>query len=156
MPSLLDDVVVLDLTRFLSGPYATLLLAGMGAEVIKIDDPASGDPTVNSPPFARRDGVAWSRSDEGDLGLAYLKRARGKRSTTLNLKSERGRALFLDLVEMVLVDVRVAKGVDELTRPIAGLDSDHLEQQRVARDIKRHTQEQIGRALIELQAESAL
>ena len=52
MKKILDGVIVLDLTRFFSGPQATLLLAGMGAEVIKIDDPATGDPTAFAPPFA--------------------------------------------------------------------------------------------------------
>lgn len=102
----LEGCVVLDLTRFLSGPYCTLLLAGLGAEVIKIDDPASGDPTVGAPPFAGPGGVAFDRRHRDDLGLAYLKRARGKRSTTLNLKHPEGRELFLRLVERadVVVD----------------------------------------------------
>src|SRR5436190_9132648 len=47
----LDGIRVLDLTRFLSGPHATLLLAGLGAEVIRIDDPRQGDPTFSAPPF---------------------------------------------------------------------------------------------------------
>jgi len=44
--SILGGVRVLDLSRFLSGPQATLFLAGMGAEVIKIDEPRGGDPTL--------------------------------------------------------------------------------------------------------------
>jgi formyl-CoA transferase len=101
----LDDLVVLDLTRFLSGPYATLLLAGMGAQVIKIDDPATGDPTVASPPYAGRDGATFQRGDRSDLGLAYLKRARGKQSANINLKHAQGRELFLRLVEQADVVV---------------------------------------------------
>jgi CoA:oxalate CoA-transferase len=95
----LAGVVVLDLTRFLSGPQATLLLAGLGAEVIKIDDPDGGDPAANAPPFAGAHGVAMERQSPADLGLAYLKRARNKKSITINLKSEQGRALFFDLVD---------------------------------------------------------
>ena len=95
----LEGLVVLDLTRFLSGPYCTLLLAGLGAEVIKIDDPATGDPSAQAPPFVGRDGVAFERHHDDDYGLAYLKRARGKQSATLNLKNPQGQALFLRLVE---------------------------------------------------------
>ena len=92
----LDGVVVLDLTRYLSGPHCTLLLAGMGAEVIKIDDPSLGDPAAGAPPYAGAQGATWERS-ASDYGIAYLKRARGKKSATLNLKAPRGRELFLDL-----------------------------------------------------------
>jgi formyl-CoA transferase len=96
---------VLDLTRFLSGPYCTLLLAGMGARVIKIDDPAGGDPTASAPPFAAADGIAFDAAGPGDLGLAYLKRARGKESLTLNLKDPRGVALLLELAQQADVVV---------------------------------------------------
>jgi CoA:oxalate CoA-transferase len=48
--AILDGVRVLDLSRFLSGPQATLFLAGMGAEVIKIGDPRGGDPTLGNRP----------------------------------------------------------------------------------------------------------
>jgi crotonobetainyl-CoA:carnitine CoA-transferase CaiB-like acyl-CoA transferase len=48
---MLEGIRVLDLSRFLSGPHASLLLAGLGAEVIRIDDPRHGDPTFSTPPF---------------------------------------------------------------------------------------------------------
>jgi len=95
MKKILDGYVVLDLTRFFSGPQSTLMLAGMGAEVIKIDDPRSGDPTAFAPPFAGPNGISFQPQGEQDLGLAYLKRARGKKSATLNLKSDEGREIFL-------------------------------------------------------------
>lgn len=98
MKKILEGIVVLDLTRFFSGPQCTLFLAGLGAEVIKIDDPGTGDPTALAPPFAGPNGIAFERKAEEDLGLAYLKRARGKKSATLNLKSPEGRELFLKLV----------------------------------------------------------
>ena len=106
MTGVLDRLVILDLTRFLSGPYCTLLLAGLGAEVIKIDDPKQGDPTANAPPFAGPNGINFQRQSDTDLGLAYLKRARGKQSTTLDLKHEAGHAIFMRLVESadVVVD----------------------------------------------------
>ena len=97
MKKILDGVVVLDLTRFFSGPQATLLLAGMGAEVIKIDDPKTGDPTAFAPPFDGPGGISFERKSDQDMGLAYLKRQRGKKSVTLDLKSARGRELFLQL-----------------------------------------------------------
>jgi formyl-CoA transferase len=96
MSGTLEGLVVLDLTRYLSGPHCTLLLAGLGAEVIKIDEPAGGDPAALAPPYS---GPSFERASPADLGLAYLKRARGKKSTTLNLKEARGRELFLRLAE---------------------------------------------------------
>ncbi|MFN0160766.1 MAG: CaiB/BaiF CoA transferase family protein [Burkholderiales bacterium] len=98
MAGILDGIVVLDLTRFFSGPQATLLLAGMGAEVIKIDDPKGGDPTAFAPPFDGPLGIGLERRTPQDMGLAYLKRARAKKSMTLNLKSEEGRRIFLAMV----------------------------------------------------------
>lgn len=94
MSGTLEGLVVLDLTRYLSGPHCTLLLAGLGADVIKIDEPAGGDPAALAPPYS---GPSFERASPQDFGLAYLKRARGKRSATLNLKHPRGRDLFLRL-----------------------------------------------------------
>ena len=71
-PPILRGVRVLDLSRFLSGPQATLFLAGMGAEVIKIDEPRGGDPTFTAPPFFGPRGVAFERRTSEDLGIAYL------------------------------------------------------------------------------------
>ena len=99
MSGALDGALVLDLTRFLSGPHCTLLLAGLGAEVIKLDDPAGGDPTAAAPPLVGPQGVALERRTAEDFGIAYLKRARGKQSATLNLKHPEGRELLLRLVE---------------------------------------------------------
>ncbi|MGO4328939.1 CaiB/BaiF CoA transferase family protein [Cupriavidus sp. 2TAF22] len=95
---ILEGIKVLDLTRFFSGPQCTLFLAGLGAEVIKIDDPEIGDPTAFSPPFAGPQGVSFERRSELDMGIAYLKRARSKKSTTLNLKNAEGRELFMRMV----------------------------------------------------------
>jgi CoA:oxalate CoA-transferase len=105
-PRILDGVRVLDLTRFLSGPQATLFLAGLGAEVIRIDDPATGDPAAKAPPFFGPQGASLRRRTADDLGIAYLKRARAKKAVTLDLKSGRGKSIFFRLVESadVLVD----------------------------------------------------
>jgi formyl-CoA transferase len=96
---ILDGVRVLDLSQFLAGPHTTLLLAGMGAEVIRIDNPKTGDTLSNSPVFYGADGPSFEKKDANDLGIAFLKRCRGKKSVTLDLKSPDGHALFLRLVE---------------------------------------------------------
>ena len=121
---ILDGIVVLDLTRFLSGPQCTLLLAGLGAEVIKIDDPATGDPTVGAPPFVGLHGISFSRQSDADYGIAYLKRARGKRSAALDLKHPAGHALFLDLVKKA--DVLVENFRVGVTQRL-GIDYDALQ-----------------------------
>jgi crotonobetainyl-CoA:carnitine CoA-transferase CaiB-like acyl-CoA transferase len=94
----LKGVRVLDFTRFYSGPFSTLMLAGFGAEIIRIDEPMRGDPTMSGPPLLGDDGVSLMRQGENDLGLAYLKRCRGKKSITLNLRTEEGLELFRDLL----------------------------------------------------------
>ena len=99
MKKILDGIVVLDLTRFFSGPQCTLFLAGMGAEVVKVDDPKGGDPTAFAPPFDGPGGISFEKKTPQDMGLAYLKRARGKKSVTLDLKSAEGRAIFLEMVK---------------------------------------------------------
>jgi CoA:oxalate CoA-transferase len=66
----LDGVVVLDLSRFLAGPYCTLLLAALGAEVIKVEPPG-GDPYRDRPPFGGPDGVHLARQS----GIKYPVRA---------------------------------------------------------------------------------
>jgi formyl-CoA transferase len=89
----LDGIVVLDLTRFLAGPYCTLMLAGLGAEVIKVEPPG-GDPYRDRPPFGGPAGVHPERRTPEDVSVAMLHRARGKRSVTLNLRAPRGVELF--------------------------------------------------------------
>ena len=82
----LSGIRVLDLTRLLPGAYCTLLLADMGADVVKIEEPGRGDYMRWYPPLI-----------EGQSAL-FNSLNRNKRSVTLNLKSDRGRSLFLDLV----------------------------------------------------------
>ena len=114
MPKPLEGYRVLDLTQFFSGPWATLLLAGLGAEVIKVENPATGDVVAMGPPYAGPKGVSFHRQSQDDLGIAYLKRTRNKKSVTLNLKDPRGLDLFYRLVEEadVLVE-NFAVGVTE-------------------------------------------
>ncbi|WP_202873934.1 CaiB/BaiF CoA transferase family protein [Kribbella speibonae] len=87
---LLAGVRVLDLTNVLAGPFAGYQLALMGAEVIKVEVPGSGD-------LARNLGGDPDLSKDG-LGISFLAQNSGKRSLTLNLKSAAGREVFERLV----------------------------------------------------------
>jgi crotonobetainyl-CoA:carnitine CoA-transferase CaiB-like acyl-CoA transferase len=82
----LAGVQVVDLSRVLAGPYATMTLADLGADVVKIEHPAGGDETRTwGPPFA------------GGESAYFLSVNRGKRSVALDLKDPEGRELALDL-----------------------------------------------------------
>ena len=94
----LQGVRVIDLTAWLAGPFLTMQLAAMGAEVIKIERPGTGDPTRASVPFAGPKGVGFGEKTAEDISLINLKRNRGKKSITLDLKKERGREVFRMLV----------------------------------------------------------
>ncbi len=95
----LEGLRVLDLTVALAGPYGTLLLAGLGAEVIKIEAPGGGDIARFNPPFYGEDGMHFDALAEGDISLSILARARQKKSVSLDLKSQEGRELFYALAE---------------------------------------------------------
>ncbi len=99
MAKVLSGITILDLTQFLAGTYGTQLLAGMGADVIKIENPKGGAPERSSPPFAGPNGVSIGRETPEDMSFSHLKRSRNKRSITLNLKAPEGRALFLEMVK---------------------------------------------------------
>ena len=88
MPAL-DDLRVLDLTRVLGGPYCTMLLADMGADVVKVEPPG-GDFVRDTPPF---------HEDDDSFGGYFQSVNRGKRSLELDFTDERDRAAFLSLVE---------------------------------------------------------
>lgn len=94
----LEGLTVLDLTRALAGPYATLLLAGLGAKVIKIEEPQGGDLARENSPYLGREGIMVERAHEDDISLSHLTRARGKYGVSLNLKHPDGKKLFMDLV----------------------------------------------------------
>jgi len=85
--NLFEGVRVLDLSRMLAGPYGSMLLADMGAEVIKIEEPDGGDPMrVMGPPFL----------PEGESAY-FLSINRNKKSLALDLTTPAGREVFLDL-----------------------------------------------------------
>jgi crotonobetainyl-CoA:carnitine CoA-transferase CaiB-like acyl-CoA transferase len=88
----LSDVKVLDLSRYIAGPYCTKLLADYGADVIKVERPGSGDPARTMGPFQGDD------PDPEKSGL-FLYLNTNKRSITLNLKTETGKKLFMELAK---------------------------------------------------------
>lgn len=102
----LAGIRIIDLTQALAGPACTQLLAGLGAEVIKIEKPGIGDHTRGNTPYVSKDGFSYSKEATEQVSIAFAKRNRNKKSVTLNLKSESGRATLLQLVEVshVLVD----------------------------------------------------
>jgi CoA:oxalate CoA-transferase len=99
LPRPLEGITVLDLTTALAGPYATLILAGLGARVIKVENPRSPDSARTNSPYLGKEGLKVTREHEDDYSLAMLERGRNKEAVTLNMKHPEGRALFLDLVK---------------------------------------------------------
>lgn len=83
----LSGIRILDLSRLLPGAYASQMLADFGADVIKVEEPGMGDYGRVMPPHG-----------PGGMGQLFLAINRNKRSMTLDLKSEEGRAIFLRLV----------------------------------------------------------
>jgi crotonobetainyl-CoA:carnitine CoA-transferase CaiB-like acyl-CoA transferase len=90
MAALLADLRILDLTNVLAGPFCCYQLAQLGAEVIKIEVPGSGD-------LARQLG-ADPELNRRNMGASFLAQNAGKRSVALDLKKEADRERFLDLV----------------------------------------------------------
>lgn len=88
-PLPLEGVRVLDVSQVMAGPYACMLLGDMGADVIKIEPPVTGDQTRGSMGFSMK----------GPDSLGFLNMNRNKRSIALNLKSEAGRQVVLELAK---------------------------------------------------------
>lgn len=89
----LENIKVLDLTRVLAGPYSTMILGDLGADIIKIEMPVIGDDARHFGPYV-------------DSESAYfMSLNRNKRSMTLNLKADKGRELLLDMIKEVDVVV---------------------------------------------------
>jgi len=88
---LLEGIRVLDMTNVLSGPFATLHLSLLGAEVIKIENPDGGD-------LARKLGNV-SKYNQELMGTSFLAQNANKKSLTLNMKSGDGKGIFHKLVE---------------------------------------------------------
>jgi alpha-methylacyl-CoA racemase len=90
----LGDVRVLDMTRLLPGGFCSLLLADLGADVVKVEDTGMGDYVRWAPPYYGDD----SQQQLGTRSALYLALNRGKRSVRIDLKSDGGREAFLRLV----------------------------------------------------------
>src|SRR5215813_10416755 len=82
----LTGLRVVDLTRILAGPFCSMMLGDMGAEVIKIETPGEGDPVRGQ--GAMREGLGWY----------FAGFNRNKRSLTLDLRQEAGREILLKLI----------------------------------------------------------
>jgi crotonobetainyl-CoA:carnitine CoA-transferase CaiB-like acyl-CoA transferase len=104
---------VLDLSRILSGPFATMILADLGADVIKLENPAGGDDTRE-----------WAPPYQGDQSAYFLSINRNKRGIAVDLKSDEGRKIAQSLAEQadVLVEnfrpgaaARLGLGYEELS-----------------------------------------
>lgn len=86
----LKDIRVVDLTRILAGPYCTMILKNLGAEVIKLERPAVGDDARQIGPF---------RDDDRKRSAYFMSLNAGKRSISVDLKAEEGRAILKRLIE---------------------------------------------------------
>ena len=90
-PLPLAGVRVLDVSQVMAGPYCCMLLADLGADVIKIEPPGTGDQTRGAMGFKMK----------GSDSMGFLNMNRNKRSVTLNLKTEAGKKVFFELVKTV-------------------------------------------------------
>src|SRR6478609_9936096 len=88
-PLPLSGVKVLDISQVMAGPYTCMLLGDMGADVIKIEPPGTGDQTRGSMGFKMK----------GPDSLGFLNMNRNKRSIALDLKTEAGKKVLLKLVK---------------------------------------------------------
>ena len=111
-PMPMAGVRVLDLATFLAGPFCSTILAEFGAEVIKIEQPGTGDPL-------RKFGTMTESGDS----LVWLQESRNKRCVTLDLKSPRGKAMLEEMVQKADV---VVENFRTGTLEKWGLGWDHL------------------------------
>ena len=115
----LDGIRVLDLSRVLAGPYCTMVLGDLGADVIKVEQPGKGEDTR-----------AWGPPWAGGEAAYYLSVNRNKRSITLDIKSEQGKQIIRDLARESDIVVenfkrgtfeRLGIGYDDLRKDNPGL-----------------------------------
>ena len=98
MASALENIKVVDLTRTLAGPFCTMLLGDMGADVVKIEEPEHGDETRAWTPF-------WN-----DVSTQFLTFNRNKRSLSINLKEKEGVDIVLGLAAEADIMVESFRG----------------------------------------------
>ncbi len=96
---MLDGLRVVDLSRILAGPFAAMMLGDLGADVIKVEQPGTGDDT-------RTMGPPWY----GDDSAYFMGMNRNKRSITVDLSTEDGRTIVLDLARTA--DVVIENFID--------------------------------------------
>jgi len=96
----LGDITVVDLTRALAGPHAAMMLADLGARVIKVETPGNGDDTRGwGPPFVGpADADGSSNPDTQTISTYFLSANRNKQSVVLDLKSDAGRTALTELI----------------------------------------------------------
>jgi formyl-CoA transferase len=119
----LDGILVVDLSRALAGPHATMMLGDLGARVIKVEAPGTGDDTRGwGPPFVDPPGAAPGEARESTY---FLSANRNKQSITLDLKADTDKQLLVDLVRRadVLVENFRTGVLDRL-----GLGFEHLQE----------------------------
>lgn len=108
----LEGITVLDFTIALAGPYATFLLAGLGARVIKIENPDGGDVCRNNAPYLGKNGVSLVKENDDDFSISALNRLRDKESITLNLKHPEAKQILIRLIEKADIIVEnFSKGI---------------------------------------------
>jgi crotonobetainyl-CoA:carnitine CoA-transferase CaiB-like acyl-CoA transferase len=107
---------VLDVGHYIAGPYCTKLMAGLGAEVIKVERPGMGDGARSMRPFYKDD-------PHPEKSLHFLNLNTGKKGITLNLKTEGGKKIFKDLVKDADM---VVENFSPRVMPGVGLDYETL------------------------------
>jgi alpha-methylacyl-CoA racemase len=137
----LNGIRILDISRLVPGAYASQMMADFGADVIKVEEPGNGDYSRSMQP-----------SGPGGMGLYFLALNRNKRSITLNLKTERGREIFLRMVDKADVVLesfrpgvleRLGLGYEQLKKQnrgiiycaVSGYGQDGPYQQRAGHDL---------------------
>ena len=128
MSAPLQDIVVVDLSRALAGPQAGMMLGDMGARVIKVETPGTGDDTRGwGPPFVGPDA---------DVSTYFLSCNRNKESIALDLKSDEGRRTLERLVELIREAAVPPPPPRRPTRPTLGSKKRRLEGKRIRGDVK--------------------
>ena len=126
----LKDIRVLCVTVYLAGPFCAMNLARLGAEVIKVEIPAGGDPVRGNGPFAGPKGTNAKRQTDSDISTRFLKRTQGVKSVTIDLKNPKGKQMFLDLAkecDVVLENLapgslrRIGVGYEEVAKVNPGI-----------------------------------
>jgi len=121
----LDGIRVLEVTSALAGPYATLMLGGLGAEVIHVEFPGGRDMARESPPYIGPNGLNFGKRRDDEVSLSVLNRKRNKKSITIDLKAQAGRDLFLGLARKVDV---IVENMSEGAPKRLGLDYDSVKE----------------------------